>query len=733
MPGSQGAVPFNVEVCRQVLGPLRPTYCNVPGWAQSFLYVTSAIALALFAYGIYRHWSLWRAGQPNAPERNTGRWQERARALLIDGFGQRLTMRRTLPGLFHSGIFYGFGLLFIGTVLATVDYDVAHLLFDVRFVKGTFYLWYEAVLDAAGLVLMLGLAIAGVRRYIQKPHHVLGEWDLIIWSLVFISLSGFLVEGLRLTFSPVAHGSWSWVGALLAQLFIGSPIEGAAVSLHLWSWLGHAILSLGFVALIPYTNAVHMIATPANIVMQPLGAAGGTTGAVGAIGAGAALQPIDIETAEFYGTGRLEEFNWKQRLGFDSCTRCGRCETVCPAYMSGTPLNPKQIIVSLSNEMRQDMERPFTVTGEGEVIVGGGMLVEPDALFACTTCMACVEVCPVLIEIVDDIVDMRRYLTLNEGALPGTSGDSLRNISTTGNPWGYPHEERTKWSDGLDVEIAAPGEHYEVLYWVGCSGSYDQRNQKVSRAFARLMKEAGVRFAIMAEERCTCESGRRLGDEYTFQEATKQNITTLKDFTFDRVACHCPHCFNTIKNEYSQFGGDFDVVHHTQLIQELIESGRLNVPASARDRIIFHDSCYLGRYNGEFEAPRDTLRAAGANVIEPARTREAGLCCGGGGGKMWFEGESEKDVGVIRLEELLESKPDVVSVACPYCLTMLDSAKSTMDRPDVKVMDVAEVLAASLGPDVSSSDGAVAEAPNNGVAGNGAESNGAESSGTKST
>lgn len=698
MPIFQGMEPANLDVCLQAGGPLRPTYCNVPGWAQAFFYVLSAIALAIFAYGIYRHYRLWHAGQPNAPERNTGHVRERIAALLVDGFGQRLTVRRALPALFHSGIFYGFGLLFIGTVLATVDYDVAHLLFGARFVKGAFYLWYEAVLDAAGLALMLGLLVAGLRRYAMRPHHVLGQWDLVIWSLVVISASGFLVEGLRLTFAPVEHGQWSWAGYALSVVFAGTPIESAAVELHLWSWLGHAVVSLAFIALVPYTNAVHMFVTPANLVMRPVGPEA-------KIGAGAALRPIDIETAEFYGTGRLAEFSWKQRLGFDACTRCGRCELVCPAYMSGTPLNPKAIIVSLSNELRAEMDRPLAIAAGGEIVVGAGQLVEPDALFACTTCMACVEACPALIEIVDDIVDMRRYLTLSEGALPGTSGDSLRNMGTTGNPWGYPHEQRTAWADGLDVEIARPGEHYEILYWVGCSGSYDQRNQKISRAFARLMKEAGVRFAILADERCTCESGRRLGDEYTYQEATKRNIGTISGFTFDRVACHCPHCFNTIKNEYSQFGGDYEVVHHTQLIRELVDSGRLRVPAAARERVIFHDSCYLGRYNGEFEAPRETLRAAGADVLEPARTREKGLCCGGGGGKMWFEGAADKDVNLIRLEELLEAKPDVVGVACPYCLTMLDSARSSLARDDVRVMDVAEVLAASLG-EASGVDGA---------------------------
>jgi Fe-S oxidoreductase len=327
-------------------------------------------------------------------------------------------------------------------------------------------------------------------------------------------------------------------------------------------------------------------------------------------------------------------------------------------------------------------------------------MVHPDALFACTTCMACVEVCPATIEIVDDIVDMRRYLALTEGALPGTSTVTLRNMGTNGNPWGYAQEERTKWAEGLEVPIATEGEEYELLYWVGCSGSYDQRNMKISRAFVKLLDAAGVRYAIMREESCTCESARRLGDEYLYQTATEVNVANLDKYSFERVVCHCPHCFNTIKNEFPQFGGDFEVIHHSQVLRELLEGGRLKVPAAAADaaRVTFHDSCYLGRYNREFDAPRDSLRAVGVDVIEPPRTREQGLCCGGGGGKMWFEGQADTDVNLIRMEELLETKPDVVGVACPFCLTMMDDAKSTIGEraQDVVVRDVAEILAAAL-------------------------------------
>jgi len=677
--------------CRQPDFPVRPTFCNVPPWAQVSLYVMGLIAIAICAYGVYRHWRVWTAGRADAPDRNTGRWAERLGLVGRYVVGQAKTMERGYPGVFHTGILWGFVLLFIGTVLATVDWDVFHLVLGGRMLQGTFYLAYEAVLDTAGLVFTAGLLLAIWRRYITTPHHVLGAWDFVIWSLVFINVTGFVVEGLRLVLAPVAWGPWSWVGQGIANLVFafGSDafLQQTVPALHLWLWLAHAGASLLFIAAIPYTNAVHIFTLSANAAMKTLEP----------IAPGAALQPIDLENAEVWGAGRLADFTWKQRLGADACVRCGRCETVCPAYMSGSPLNPKQIIVSLSDGLRAELDGPIRVNGGGEVIVGAGLAVEPDALWGCTTCMACVEVCPAFIEIVDDIVDMRRYLTLTEGALPGTSASTFKNMGTAGNPWGYSPEDRFAWGADLDLPFARAGEHYEVLYWVGCSASYDKRNQKIARAMVRLLREAGVNFAMLREESCTCESARRMGEEYLYQTATGANVASLGAYTFDRVACHCPHCFNTIKNEYPQFGGTYEVVHHSQLIAELVDAGRLKgLGGSDARRVAFHDSCYLGRYNGEFEAPRATLRAAGVNVVELPRSRKNGLCCGGGGGKMWFEAKADKDVGRIRMEEALEARPDVVGVACPFCLTMLDSAAKSMGANDVKVLDVSEVLVAAL-------------------------------------
>lgn len=681
-----------MEACLQASGPLRPTFCNVPVWGQAFVYLAGFLAVAVFAYGVYRHWRVWLAGRRDVPERNAVLHRARLGYLARYVIGQQATLARRLPAVFHSGIFWGFVLLFIGTVLATVDWDVFHLFLDTRILRGSFYVAYEFVLDAAGLVFLIALGIAIWRRYVVRPHHVLGAWDFVIWSLVIVNATGFVVEGLRLAIAPVEWGYASFVGQAIANVTLlgGDAFVARTVpALHYWLWLLHAAAALLFVAAIPFTNAVHIVTTATNAVLR----------SVEPIAPGAALRPIDIENAEFFGVGRLEEFTWKQRLGFDACIRCGRCETVCPAFMSGTPLNPKEIIVSLSRGMREELDAPPVGPRDGAdgVIVGADALVRPDALWACTTCMACVQACPAFIEIVDDIVDMRRYLTLTEGDVPGTGGVSLRNMGTAGNPWGYAQDDRLAWAEGLDVPVAEAGQHYEFLYWVGCSASYDQRNQRIARAVVRLLHEAGVSYAVMREERCHCESARRMGEEYLYQTAAEENVASLSAYTFDRLLCHCPHCFNTLRNEYPEFGGRYDVVHHAQLIEELVAAGRLQALAGSDLRVAFHDSCYLGRYNDVFDAPRAALQAAGVEVLELPRRRENGLCCGGGGGKMWFEDASfRRKVEDLRMEEALEVSPDVVGVACPFCLTMLDGAAKTLGADDVAVLDVAEVLVRAM-------------------------------------
>ncbi|MGH7311319.1 MAG: (Fe-S)-binding protein, partial [Candidatus Rokuibacteriota bacterium] len=366
---------------------------------------------------------------------------------------------------------------------------------------------------------------------------------------------------------------------------------------------------------------------------------------------------------------------------------CGRCQDACPAFLAGTALSPKQIIVKLKRHLHGQLPGPIH-----------GQLIKPEELWACTTCMACVQECPAFIDIVDTIIDLRRYLALSEGALPSTAPQSLQNIQRAGNPWGLPAGDRLAWAEGLDVPVMRAGMEVEYLYWVGCSASYDKRNQAIARAVVKILKAAGVSFAVLAEERCHGEVARRMGEEYLYQTVQQETVPAMKQYRFRKVLAHCPHCFNTIRNEFPQFGGSWEVVHHSVLIRELIESGRI-VPRKALDGVVaFHDSCYLGRYNGLMEAPRAVARAVpGLRVIEMPRNRERGLCCGGGGGHMWMEVASRKRVNLIRVEEALGTEATMVATACPFCLAMVDLGRKVAGAEErLGVRDISELVAESL-------------------------------------
>ncbi len=656
--------------------PFRDTFWNVPLWAQVALYLGALVAVAVFAWGIAEHVRLWRRG---GPEPRFDRLPERLRLVAVHALAQARVLSQAYPGIMHATMFWGFLALFMGTVLATIDYDITLPLFGVKLLRGTFYLAYETVLDLFGLFFVVGLGMAVWRRFVARSARVdpTAHFAGVLALLFVINVTGFVMEAARLAAVQPPWAPWSPVGWALAQAMLGVGMSEAALrATHLGVWLFHAAISLGFVALVPYSHFMHLITTPLNIFFSKLA----PRGEIPAI--------ADIEQAESLGVSRLEEFSWKRRLDFDACLECGRCQAVCPAHLAGTALSPKRVIVKLKRHLHGQQPGPIH-----------GTLIAAEELWACTTCMACVEECPAFIDIVDTIVDLRRYLALSEGALPSTAPQSLQNIQRAGNPWGLPAGDRLAWAEGLDVPRMEEGREVEYLYWVGCSASYDRRNQAIARAMVKILKAAGVSFGVMAEERCHAEVARRLGEEYLYQTVQQENIAAVKQYRFRKVLAHCPHCFNTIKNEFPQFGGAFEVVHHSTLIRELLESGRLKLDRPLPARLVFHDSCYLGRYNGIFEAPRAVARAVpGLEVIDPPRARQRGLCCGGGGGHMWMEVPSEKRVNVIRVEELLATGADVVGTACPFCLAMVDlgrKVKAAEERLQVK--DISELVAESLG------------------------------------
>jgi Fe-S oxidoreductase/nitrate reductase gamma subunit len=658
--------------------PFRDTFWNIPDWAQFLLYALSVVAIGVFALGMWQRVALWREGKP---ERRLDRLPKRIRFLVRHGLLQGRILTQRYPGVMHALMFWGFCVLFLGTVLATIDYDITLRLplgLDFKLLQGPFYLLYELSLDLFGLFFVIGLGLALYRRFVGRPARIdpTAHFAWILALLFVINVTGFVLEACRLAVVKPWWAPWSPVGWALGQAFLAVGLgEGVLRGLHLGTWLFHFTISFAFIALIPHSYFVHLITTPLNtflVKLTPLGA----------------LNPIpNIEEAESLGVSKLEEFSWKRRLDFDACTLCGRCQDVCPAYLAGTPLSPKQIIVKLRGLMHD---------GNGRAI--HGETISAQELWACTTCMACVEACPAFIDIVDTIVDLRRYLALSEGALPGTAGMSLQNMQRAGNPWGLAAADRLAWAEGLDVPRIQEGQEVEYLYWVGCSASYDRRNQSIARAVVKVLRAAGVSFAVMPGERCSGDAARRLGEEYLYQTLAQGNVENLKRYRFRKVLAACPHCFNTIGNEYRQFGGEFEVVHHSVLIAQLVREGRLRLTRRREELLAYHDSCYIGRYNDIYDSPRESLRAVpGLKVIDPPRNRNKGLCCGGGGGHMWMEVRGRERVNEIRVAELLETKAGTVGTACPFCLAMVDLGRKVKGVEDkLEVKDIAELVAEAL-------------------------------------
>jgi len=656
--------------------PIRETFWNIPSWAVVGVYVGGFLAIAIFAWGLWRRVALWRAG---GPELRWDRIPERVGRLLGEVLLQSRILRQSYPGIMHATMFWGFLALLTGTVLATIDWEITRLLFDVRILQGPFYLAFELTLDLFGLFLLAGLGMATWRRFVLRPARIEpgAKFAHALAILFVIVLTGFVIEACRLAVTQPPWAPWSPVGWTLAQAMLATGAgEGALRGMHLSLWVFHAVVVFAFIAAIPHSYFFHLVATPLNIFFAKLGPRG-------------ALAKIEnLEEQETFGVSQLDQFSWKRRLDFDACTECGRCQAVCCSQLSGGALNPKRVIGKLKRAMHDGHTGPLH-----------GNVISADELWACTTCMACIEECPARIDIVDTIVDLRRYLALSEGAFPSTGAQALQHIQGLGNPWGLDPGDRLAWAKDLDLPVVGPGDSVEVLYWVGCAAAYDPRAQKVARSVVKILRAAGISFGVMAEERCHGEVGRRMGEEYLYQTAAAENIGNLRQRAFGRILTHCPHCFNTLKNEYPQFAdGRFEVVHHSTLIAELMAAGRIEAGAVPPQTIAFHDPCYLGRQNGLFDAPRASLAGIpGVSLVELPRNRMQGVCCGGGGGQSWMEVSARKRINIIRTEELVASGADVAAVGCPFCLAMLDEGRKRLGVEDrLPLKDLAEIVADTL-------------------------------------
>lgn len=655
----------------------RPGFWNIPVWAIIGIYILGLASCVLCGIGIYKSYILWKAGKPFAMDTEP---KKRWGFIRREALRQKRITRKPLGSWLHFWIFWGFVFLFFGTVIAVLDWDIGKMIFGQQFLAGGTYYFYKFVLDIAGVVCLIGLGMAFYRRFIKegKQYEKSGRFLMILGSLALIIVTGFIVEALRLAAEKPEYAVYSPVGNFLAQVFYSGMSKESLETQHFILWIFHGVIALIFVALIPSTYFAHMYKSPTSIYWQRTKPRGN-------------MERIDeIEEQESFGISKFIQFNWHDRLNFDACTECGRCTAVCPVNRAGGPLDPRAIILSLKKTMNGDYK-----TIDENLI---GTAVSKESLLACTSCGACVEQCPSRIEIVNTIMQMRRSLGMEEGQFAPGVAKTLQNISSVGNPWGLDPDERFKWTEGLDVPFAKEGVHYDLLYWVGCSASYDKRNQKIAKAMIKILKASGLSFAVMQEESCNAELARRVGEEYLFECQTLMNIENLRKYNFSRIVAHCPHCFNTLKNDFPDFeGGHFNVISHVRFIAEQLNAGRLPlIDDGELETFAIHDACYLARYNEVINAPRFIIdKIKNLEYVNPKEWGCNTTCCGAGGGQFWSENDKGERLNVIRLKAIVnDTGEQKVATSCPFCLSMFDSAKSQDNSlSEIQVSDIAEIVA----------------------------------------
>jgi Fe-S oxidoreductase len=678
----------------------RVVFVNIPGPIQIIFYTVIPVLLVWVAIMFSNRMKNWERGAP-AQRRTTPKNAAQRLKDFRAGVYMQTLLRDAGAGLMHSMIYFGFlGLLAVTTVLE-IDHQMPEAL---KFLHGDVYRAYAAFGDLMGLIFLGGIVWALVRRYVQRPYRIRikskPEHAVILGTFFVIGVSGFGAEMFRIALEDrPSYEQWSFIGYPLSDLVDGWSVS-ALETWHQWWWIAHVASFIVFLAILPITMLRHMFTSPINMYLKDKDRPKG------------AMRPMPnlMETElESFGVSVVEDFTWKQLLDLDACTMCGRCTSVCPAHATGKSLDPREIVLK-AGEVMAATGTPAVSPPLGtdkEITVSADSLFEritAEELWACTTCKACDEICPVNIEITDKIFDMRRYLSLRESNFPAELGNAYRAMENQGNPWGLNQGERGDWADGIEgVQIVDPGETLdsEYLYWVGCAGSFDDKNKKVTQAMANLLRRAGIDVAILGpSEMCTGDSARRSGNEYLFQMLAQPNVEMLNGMGVKKIITQCPHCFNTLLNEYPQVGGNYEVIHHTQLLEQLIDSGQLDVSQATLDeRITYHDSCYLGRHNDVYVAPRKIVGSIkGVEVVEMQRNGTKGMCCGAGGARMWMEETTGTKVNDERAAEALSTGASRVATACPFCYIMMDDGVkgAGVEDDEVKVADIAIHLVDAL-------------------------------------
>jgi len=641
------------------------------------MYASMAVALLVFAYGIWRRLRIWRIGRPSVVWDHLGARFRRLGAAFL----QATVLKRRFPGVMHALVFFGFLALFAATAVVFVDTDLG-----ITIDHGAFYLGFESLtVDLFGAVFLVGLAIALYRRYVVRPWYLERREPrdaLLLAPLFMIALTGFGLEALRLAATHDRWAHWSPVGFIVSRAF--APLGAAGLkAAYPWLWGAHVLMWHAFLAAIPYTKALHWFTSPLNVFFARPTAPRGVP------------VPTDFDAEPLrLGIAAPSDMTWKQLFDLDACTECGRCTSVCPATAAGKPLSPKRVILDLRDAIRADGAAAGPLAGH---------VVSAEALWACTTCRACEDACPVGVEHVPLIIGLRQNLAMEQVVVPAGVAETVAALEAREHPFRGAAAGRSDWLEGLDVpelHSLEDAEGLDVVYWIGCAAAFDERAQQIARSLVRVLQHADVRFAVIAsQERCNGDVARRTGNEFHYEMLAKANVETLNGAGVTRILTHCPHCLQQLQHEYGRYGGRYHVVHHTEFVASLIEDGRVRLAPQAGERVTFHDPCYLGRYNGQFDAPRAMLDALKAERVEMARSQRESFCCGAGGGHAFYDDADDGEkINAIRVREAAGTGASTLVTGCPFCLTMLASgarAAAAGNEP-LRTRDVVELVADAL-------------------------------------
>jgi len=682
------------------VSPASATYWGIPGYV--IFWILFAIAFALFAQRAYFLVRLMRLGKP---ENRFDRIGQRIKAMLVEVFPQWCTLktvtRKDRAGIGHALFFWCFCLFFMSYIIfigLAGGFGLSPLI-----ERTLFETVYFSILDIAAALVTLTLIVAAVRRYVIRPQRLEPTAEAGIILMMVFSLMVLHVFGVGFDYAARGvHASWPPLGATLAGFLSRTGLsQGTLEAGYRGVWWLHYLVILSFMVYIPRSKHLHILASPVNAFFKPLGPK-------------VVLEPIPLEGAETFGASKIQDFTWKDLLDLYACAVCGRCHVNCPAQLSGKTLSPREVIHNLKEHLLEagpgllagqteaSSETPAETQAKTQPKAMIGDVVTEEEIWACTTCGACQEVCPVNIEHIRKIIDLRRNLVMTQSKMPESAQLMLRNMQSRGHPWAGIQSMRLRgdWTSGLDLKILADGDNADTLFWVGCTGALVERNVKATLSMTGVLNAAGVDFAVLGDaETCCGDPARRAGYEFQFQIMAEQNIEIFKNHNIKEIVTTCPHCYNTIKHEYPRYGGDFRVVHYTQLIADLIRQGRLKLTNELNSALTYHDPCYLGRYNGVYLEPRRILQAIPKTKIEEMeRSRDTGFCCGGGGGLMWIEEQpGTTKINQMRLEDVLKTGAETVVTACPYCLQMFeDSIEHKGLKDSLKARDLIELVEAAM-------------------------------------